>query len=150
MTRFESPRIIICGSMRAWDHMREVKELLAHRGIDCLIPDTDELSDCATEAELNAVKRDASLKHFRHIQDEQTGAVLVVNVAKDGEDDYIGPNSFAEIAVAFASGRGVYLLYGTPPAYSEELRAWGARELHGELDALEADMRASSSPFAHA
>lgn len=146
----ESPRVIICGSMRAWAHMSEVKELLGRRGIDCLMPDTDELSDCSTDAEFDAVKRTASLKHFRHIQDAQTDAVLVVNVAKDGQKDYIGPNAFAEIAIAFASGREVYLLYGTPHTYSDELRAWGARELHGELDVLAADMHGSNWHIAHA
>lgn len=149
-TRVDTPRVIICGSMRTWDHMREIKESLSHRGIDCLIPDTDEISNGASEAELNALKRTASLKHFRHIQDPHTDAVLVVNVAKDGQNDYIGPNAFAEIAVAVASGRGVYLLYGTPRAYSDELHAWGARELHGELDVLATEIRACSDQHAHA
>jgi len=137
----ESPRVIICGSMRAWDHMRQIHDSLTDCGIDALIPDVDEISQSTSTDELARIKRVASLKHFGHIQDAHTAAVLVVNVEKDGQSDYIGPNSFAEIAVAVAAGRQVYLMYGTPPVYSEELRAWGARELHGHLDALAAEMQ---------
>lgn len=149
MTSTDSPRVILCGSMRAWEQMRDVKESLQRRGIECLLPDTDELSECSTEAELDDLKRIASLRHFRHIQDARTEAVLVVNVAKDGHRDYIGPNSFAEVAVAVAAGRHVYLLHGTPREYSDELRAWGARALHGELDELARDIRSPKPQYAH-
>ncbi|WP_447912996.1 hypothetical protein [Microbacterium phyllosphaerae] len=131
--------------MRAWDQMRQVRDVLFHQGIESLIPDTDEVSPCSSSEEMNEMKRVASLRHFEYIQDAQTAAVLVVNVDKDGQNDYIGPNSFAEIAVAVAAGRRVYLMYGTPLAYSDELQAWGARELNGRLETLAAEMQ-----YAHA
>lgn len=146
----DAARLVICGSMRAWNDMRRVQQVLDQHGICSLIPDTDEIVPHASSAEMNEVKRAASLRHFEYIQSHHTTAVLVVNVTKDGQDDYIGPNAFAEIAVAVASGRPVYLLNGMPSAYSDELRAWGARELHGELDLLADEFRSAESAYAHA
>jgi hypothetical protein len=73
---------------------------------------------------------------MRWIKEEQTRAILVVNVDKDGCSDYIGPNSFAEIAVAFSEGREIYLFRGMPRIYEDELMAWGARCLNGDLSVL--------------
>lgn len=126
--------------MRAYDAMRDVYRYLTAHGVDAVLPDVDNLPLRASADEANAVKRAASKKHFDYIRDDATYAVLVVNVDKDGELDYIGPNAFAEIAVAFANDRRIYLWQGSPRRYSEELRAWGACELHGKISALEEDL----------
>ncbi|WP_311258266.1 hypothetical protein [Microbacterium sp. WCS2018Hpa-9] len=149
-TSADVARLVICGSMRAWDNMREVQETLDRWGIDSLIPDTDAIAAHASVDELHEAKRAASMKHFECIQDTHTTAVLVVNVDKEGQANYIGPNAFAEIAVAVASGRRVYLLNSIPSAYSDELQAWGARELHGELHTLAHEMRDTTPSYAHA
>ncbi|MBF4513619.1 hypothetical protein ITJ66_14105 [Plantibacter sp. VKM Ac-2885] len=126
-------RIVLCGSMRAFEAMLQVRNQLAEDGITAILPDEDCVSIRASAAQLEAHKRDASLRHFSCIQEDQTAAILVVNIDKDGARDYIGPNSFAEIAVAFAAGRAVYLLQSIPSQYEDELRAWGVRELRGEI-----------------
>ncbi|WP_372969500.1 hypothetical protein [Microbacterium sp.] len=149
-TSADVARLVICGSMRAWESMRAVQKALDERGVDSLIPDVDAVAPLATVHEVHEAKRAASLKHFECIQDTQTAAVLVVNVDKEDQANYIGPNAFAEIAVAFASGRRVYVLNSIPSAYSDELHAWGARELHGELDTLANEMRYEARPYAHA
>lgn len=136
--------------MRAFDTMVEVRDELAARGISAVLPDEDAPSIRASAAQFDAHKRLASLRHFSCIQEDQTAAILVINVDKDGAHDYIGPNSFAEIAVAFASGRTVYLWQSIPPQYEEELRAWGAQELHGELSRLDAEFRMNSPWLASA
>ena len=57
------------------------------------------------EEEYQAVKRKAALAHFRKVMDPKTFAVLAVNADKHGVRDYLGPNTFAEVAVAFALGK---------------------------------------------
>lgn len=57
--------------------------------------------------------------------------------------NYIGPNTFAEIGVAFSDDRGVFLLQGMPETYSEELSAWGVKYLNGNLRPL---LNAVSTP----
>ncbi|UIN30524.1 hypothetical protein [Microbacterium binotii] len=133
-------RLVICGSMRAYDTMQEVHRMLVAHGVDAILPEPDALPLRASTDEVDEAKRSASKKHFDSIRAEHTYAVLVVNVDKDGELDYIGPNAFAEIAVAFASDRRIYLWQGSPRRYSEELRAWGATELHGELAQIETEL----------
>jgi len=71
------------------------------------------------------MKREAAWRHMSHIRQDHTAAILVVNVDRPNVPHYIGPNSFAEIGVAFAARRQVFLLQGMPDSYAEELTAWG-------------------------
>ena len=77
---------------------------------------------------------------MNHIRRPDTVAVLVVNVDRPNVRHYIGPNSFAEIGVAFADERQVFLLQGMPDSYAEELTAWGVtcldRDVRPLLDAV--------------
>lgn len=47
--------------------------------------------------------------------------------------NYIGANTFAEIAIAFYFGKKVFLLNDIYEPYSDELIAWGAIPLKGEI-----------------
>lgn len=89
------------------------------------------------------MKRDAARRHMKHIRHSRTVAVLVVNVDRPDVRHYIGPNSFAEIGVAFADDRQVFLLQGMPESYAEELTAWGVtcleRDVRPLLDAVSAE-----------
>jgi hypothetical protein len=67
------------------------------------------------------------------ILDPATWGILVVNPDRRGSENYIGPNAFAEAAVAFASGRHIFVLNNIPSSYDDELRAWGARCLDGDI-----------------
>jgi hypothetical protein len=120
--------------MSAYSRLLDVQEALAACGIDAVVPDVDDdIAATSTTAQLNAAKRGAALRHMHRIRDRGTAAVLIVNVDKYGVPDYIGPNTFAEVAVAFALGRRVFLWQGIPQMYRDELEAWGAISLHGDL-----------------
>jgi len=51
---------------------------------------------------------------------------------KKGICNYIGANSFAEIALAFYLGKKIFLLNDVYSLYEDELSAWGAVPLKGE------------------
>jgi hypothetical protein len=68
--------------------------------------------------------------------DTRTCAVLAVNADKQGIRDYIGPNTFAELAIAFVNGKKIYLLQNVPRNLEDELTAWGAIPLRGDLSRL--------------
>lgn len=125
-------RVVLCGSMRNLALMSDLVELLKHAGIDSVAP-TPDTDMPLTINEARAQKREASLHHFRLIKERVTSALLVVNLDKDTQRDYIGPNAFAEIAVAFAEGVPVYLLQASPEYYREELEAWEVTPLNGDL-----------------
>jgi hypothetical protein len=126
-------QLVLCGSMRALPQMEALRDLLADRGVRALSPQPDAPSSAGDHARLHEIKRAASRLHFEWIKAPATRAILVVNQHRDGQPDYIGPNAFAEIAVAFAEQRQVFLLHGVPTQYEDELLAWGARPLGGDL-----------------
>lgn len=131
--------VVICGSMKHMELMKRISDFLRSAGLDVVAPAPDEPADWTIES-LRQLKRVASRRHMDHIRDRRTAAVLVVNVDRPGTKDYVGPNAFAEIGVAFSDDRLVFLLQGMPASYADELWAWGVNCLNGDvrplLDAL--------------
>ena len=78
-------------------------------------------------------KRDASLLHFSEIQKDDVDCLLIVNESKNGFENYIGANGFAEIAFGFYFQKKVYLLNDIYEPYREELEGWGIIPLKGDL-----------------
>jgi hypothetical protein len=130
-------RVVICGSMSAYSEMARIGNALQERGVLAVLPvPEDQIKYRLTPEEFQVFKRDVSFRHLRQIRNPATFAVLAVNVDKHGIRDYIGPNTFAEIAVAFAQRKGLFLYQDVPTTYDDELSAWGALPLRGELEAL--------------
>jgi hypothetical protein len=134
-------RIVICGSMSFYSTMLEVSIQLNQSRVPSVVPDIfAALSmDTSTVVDLERLRRKASLRHIRRVRDQRTFAVLAVNLDKYDIPDYIGPQTFAEIAIATAHYKSVYLLQGVPAFYRDELMAWGVRPLDGSLDVLTND-----------
>ena len=81
-------------------------------------------------------KGDATKLHFDEITNENTDIVLAVNVTKNGIDNYIGPNTFAEIAMALYFNKKIYLLNDIYEPYRDELEGWNVIPLKGNLKNL--------------
>ncbi|MCL2407472.1 MAG: hypothetical protein FWC95_06030 [Defluviitaleaceae bacterium] len=125
-------RIVICGSMSAISKMKDVAKQLEIMDYTPILPDEGDIP----EGKFNEYKKDVSMKHFNAISHESTYAVLIVNEAKRGIDNYIGANSFAEIALAFYFGKKIFLLNDIYTPYADELAAWGAVTLNNDLQRL--------------
>lgn len=135
-------RIVICGSMSFYAEMMQQKHFLKDAGIDSVLPESDDpFIDSVHEEGFQEVKRRASMRHIRRIRDQKTFGILIVNCDKYGISDYIGPNTFAEIAVAFAHYKRVYLYQSIPDFYRDELVAWQVVCLEGSLSRLIEDCR---------
>jgi hypothetical protein len=130
-------RVVVCGSMAFEREMADIASRLCEIGVPAICPDFDDpavINARASDVEgYRAYKREVSLRHFRKILDPQTTGIVVANHEKRGKPSYIGPNTFAEIAVAFAHGRKIWLLEGIPDQYEDELTAWGAVDSAGDL-----------------
>lgn len=114
-----------------------ITDELGTHGVEALRPVPDDAHGSRlSEQDVRRLKREASARHMNWIKAPSTKAILVVNVDKDGRADYIGPNSFAEIAVAFSEGREIFLFHGMPENYEDELKAWGVSCLNGDLSSL--------------
>ena len=117
-------RIVLCGSMKVKESIFKIAKILEEKGNEVIVP---------KEFIVNMEKRDASIKHFDEITKKDTDIVLAVNETKNGIENYIGPNTFAEIAMGFYNNKKVYVLndYYTP--YLDELEGWGVIPLKGDL-----------------
>jgi len=135
-------RVVICGSMKILDLMSRIARFLRTAGLETVVPTPDQPAPDWSAERFNLMKREAAWRHMSHIRQDHTAAILVVNVDRPNVPHYIGPNSFAEIGVAFAARRQVFLLQGMPDSYAEELTAWGVtcldRDVRPLLDAVSA------------
>lgn len=116
--------IILCGSKRFKDEILATGELLRGKNYNVIVP---------KEFLTQMSKSEASRLHFKNIINTDC-VVLIVN---EGADNYIGPNTFAEIAMAFYYNRPIYLKNNLYELYQEELVGWGVKCLNGDLDKLE-------------
>ncbi len=134
--------VVICGSMSFYKLMLKLHEDLAQVGVPSVIPSDDgdyRLSFVNTLFE--SYKKAASFRHIVRIRNKHTYGILVVNPEKHGISDYIGPNTFAEIAIAFAHRKRIYLFGQIPEFYQDEISAWGGVSLGGDLSVLVSDFQ---------
>lgn len=133
-------RVVVCGSMSAYSGMVAVRECLRDARIPAIVPIAEnDIHDAMSEQQFLQFKRKVAFQHLREIRNPATYAVLAFNQDKYGVSDYIGPNTFAEIAVGFAQSKRIYLYQQIPAIYEDELRAWGAISLAGDLSRLVKD-----------
>lgn len=137
--------LVICGSMSFYDEIIGIKAYLNSFNIDVLIPDNNELIykkiiNNSSNKYACAYKGFLSRIHFNKILKKSTEAILVVNCKKYSIDDYIGPNTLAEIGLAFVKNKKIFILYDFPIIYKEELCAWGAIPLRSNIKILINDM----------
>lgn len=135
-------RIVLCGSMSFYAEILRVQADLFAAGVRSIVPEPeDEIRPLLNNEDFERFKRSVSFAYLRKIRDPRTFGVLAVNLDKYGIPNYIGPNTFAEIAVAFAQSKRIYLYGGAPDVYSDELSAWNALALRGDLKKIVHDYR---------
>ena len=134
--------ILICGSMMFYDKMLEIASYLKTRGVSTVIP-KEEITERETlsEEEFNAFKRKVSNQYLSKIRESSTYAILVLNQEKKGALNYIGANTLVEISMAFCWGRPIYLFNAFYEPLIDELIAWNAICLHGNLENLVKDYK---------
>ena len=120
-------RIVLCGSMKLKEKIFEKEKILKNKGYEVVTP---------KEFKVEMTKGDATKLHFDEITNEKTNIVLAVNVTKNEIENYIGPNTFAEIAMAFYFNKKIYLLNDIYEPYRDELEGWNVIPLKGNLDNL--------------
>ena len=121
-------RIVLCGSMKLKEKMFESEEYLKTKNYEVVVP---------KEFRVEMTKTNASRLHFDEIANEKTDIVLAINASKNGIENYIGPNTFAEIAMAFYFSKQIYLLNDIYEPYKDELEGWNVIPLKENLDGIE-------------
>lgn len=136
-------RIVLIGSMGVYSNVLQFAAQLNSSGIATIVPEEeDSVVQQLSLFDFEQFKRRVSFAYLRKIRDPRTYCVLAINIDRHGILNYIGPNTFAEIAVAFAQSKKIYLIQGVPEAYADELSAWRATALNGNLQKLISDFTA--------
>lgn len=134
--------ILICGSMQFYKEMKLYQKKINEMGYMCEIPrDEGDLPDNITEEEFFEFKRRVSNAYLKKIRDKSTAAILVFNTRKSNKDNYIGANTFVELAMAYTWGRKIYLLNDMYEPYIDELKAWKVIPLKGNINYMLEDMK---------
>lgn len=122
-------KIVICGSMSSAEKMIEIKNDLQGLGHEVILPRNTEnyasgevvLEDSGESTE-NKIKYDLIREYYREIN--ESDAVLIVNVNKNGIDNYIGGNAFLELGFGHVLNKKIYLLNPIPTMiYVDEIMA---------------------------
>lgn len=123
--------IVLCGSMKVKEDILKIKEKLEDKDYHVLLPE-----ECLKDIP----KKIASRTHFSRIENKNNQIVLIVNTTKNGIENYIGPNSFAEIAFAFYFNKNIFLLNDYYEPYLDELTAWNVTPLKGNLNNIKKEL----------
>ena len=120
-------RIVLCGSRKFKDKILKLGEEIKEKGYEVVVP---------REFLVEMNKRDHAMLHFNEIANERTDAVLIINEDKVDIKNYIGPNSFAEVAMGFYFNKKVFLKNDIYKPYEDELIGWNVIPLHGEIEEM--------------
>ena len=119
--------IVLCGSMKVKDKIVENARILEDMGYNVLLP---------VECMQGLDKLIASRAHLDRVVDPNNEIILIINETKNGIENYIGANSFAEIAFGYYYNKRVYLLNDIYEPYKDELIGWGVTPLKGDLSKI--------------
>ena len=119
--------IVLCGSMKVKDKIVENARVLEDMGYNVLLP---------VECMQGLDKLIASRAHLDRVVDPNNEIILIINETKNGIENYIGANSFAEIAFGYYYNKRVYLLNDIYEPYKDELIGWGVTPLKGDLSKI--------------
>ena len=108
--------ITICGSIKFYDEMLDVKSKLEAAGHDVLMPIKAEGVDYWSEDNTSRVEAKKKFGFISEHMDkiDKSDAILVVNITKGDVENYIGANTFLEMGFAYFRNKAVYLLNGIP------------------------------------
>ena len=142
-------KIAICGSLSFIEEIKRMKDQLIEKGHEVLLPPSIETftverinefkNDKEGREEYLRIAPDYIKGHFDKVLDSD--AILVMNLGKNGIENYIGGNTFAEIMLAFYHNKKIYLLNPVPrderlSCFVDEIEAIKPIILNGNLDLI--------------
>jgi nucleoside 2-deoxyribosyltransferase len=138
-------KIIICGSIQFTSKIKEVADFLTAQGHEVEIPLTSQRiisgeltleefqkENKTSEAVSRKIKDDVIRRYFKLI--DESDAVLILNLEKNGKPNYIGGNTFLEMGFAHVLHKPIYLYNDIPVvSYADEIVAMQPILIRGDL-----------------
>lgn len=132
-------KICICCSLSFGDEVREIARQLENMGYEVLLPN-GVINRLIEQKGFNPVQAkidtDSNHKHVDKVR--EADVVLVCNYTKNGIENYIGANSFAEMFTAYYFNKPIYTLNPLPdmPYIDDELQSFEVVVLDGDLSKI--------------
>lgn len=143
-------KIVICGSINFTYKIKDISDKLKLKKHKIEIPKTSQriIDNEFTLEEFKKEKTEKGDLKFRQINGgsiklyynkiKKSDAILVVNITKNNIKNYIGANTFLEIAFAHILNKKIYLLNPLPKLnLSDELKEMEITILNGNLDKID-------------
>ena len=131
-------KIFICCSKHIYNRISPIKETLEKTGHIITLPNSydvpmkeEEMKKIGAEEHKNWK---ASMLRLQKEKVEKNDALLVLNMEKNGQKNYIGGATFLEIFMAFELGKKIYLFNPiTDSLLKDELLGMGPIIINGNL-----------------
>lgn len=131
-------KITICGSMSFAKEILITRDRLVQAGHTVIVPHDAELyarDQSKLDTKWEKSERDLIRRYFKEI--EQSDAILVLNMTKNGIANFIGGNSFLEMGLAHVLNKTIYLFNPIPEVpYRDEMISMQPVVLSGDLSLL--------------
>ena len=135
-------KIVVCGSMTFVKQMVEAEKELLRLGHEVILPrfiheyaEMTTLEEVHNESAKNKIKHSLIRKYFEEIK--KGDAILVLNGERHGVPNYVGGNSFLEMAFAHVLNKKIFLLNPIPDmGYKDEMIAMQPTILDGDLSKI--------------
>ncbi len=132
-------KIFLCASKHVYDKILPIKEQLEGMGHSITPPNSFEAP--MKEEEMKKLSKEEHLKwkqHMMFVEDHNkikaNDAILILNMEKHGQPNYIGGATFLEAIKAFELGKKVFLYNPIPEnTFKDELTAIDPIILNGDL-----------------
>ena len=132
-------KICICCSLSFGDEVREIAKQLEAAGHEVILPN-GVIHRLNEQPNYDPIKAKIDTDPFHKYTDEirAADAVLMCNYTKNGIENYISANSFAELFVAYYFNKLIFALNPLPdmPYINDEINAFGVKVLDGDLSKI--------------
>jgi hypothetical protein len=131
-------KITICGSMSFIKEIQQIEQELIKSGITVYTPQEEGTAidyDSLEKEERTSLKQKYIDDHIEKIKDSK--AILIANYRKKDAENYIGANTFLEMAFAYILKKKIFILNKIPAQPNTlEIEALKPVELKGDLNNL--------------
>lgn len=131
-------KIAICGSMAFSKEMIKIKEKLEQFGHEVILPaNTEKYANGEKMLESKWAKIEGDLIRGYYNKIKECDAVFIVNITKNGIENYVGGNALIEMAFGHVLNKRVYLLNPAPKmSYGDEIETMQPIILNGDLSKI--------------
>jgi len=134
-------KIFVCCSKYLYGKIPEIKRILEEKGHEIILPNS--YKEPLKEEEMKKIGKEEHIKwksNMINAQEEkvkQSDSLLVLNLEKNGQQNYIGGATFLEIFQAWKFGKKVFLYNPIPDnILKDELTAINPIIINGDLSKI--------------